>query len=548
MRCAVWIAAAAVAVVAFATLSRRAPIAPVIIADNAYLFLAADRLYEGLGLTTPPPRAPTEAWDWQRDWAFLTQWPMGYPLVLYAARGLLGVPTVRAAEAVNLLCCGVALVGWFAWVKRAVPAGLAGLLLAAVAAGCSVSVAMFVNPSTDTILVAVLPLVLLMTNVAVGEPGCDGGGVSCRHTMLLLTLTGLVAGGLFWIRYASVFVPLGVFGYLLVERWLRHRLGLRHISVFALAAAVPIAALLIVNRTFGVGSSQAQLNLGQTVGFDFAPGLIGEAWWKFTEFGFYNHHGFSHWTLALWPLAVVAAALCIRPARRALRSFASSPMVCLSALVAAALLVVLIGATTFFSAKFDYAALGRYYQPVKPLYFLLFVGPVLLIPHRVMRGGACAALLVACSWLVQQEWPRPYRRWLAANYRETAYGRRAMYFEPNSTALYNWLATQKADDLLVCSNFHDDIALETWIPACPTPRNAVELEAWIERAKRARGVADMRVLFVLDPENHGRSYFLPPPGQLVEAFDLVHPPNVPLAIAPYVYEPRPLGPLRIGSR
>ncbi len=37
-----------------ATLSLCGPVAPVIVADNAYVFLAANRLHESLGLTIPP--------------------------------------------------------------------------------------------------------------------------------------------------------------------------------------------------------------------------------------------------------------------------------------------------------------------------------------------------------------------------------------------------------------------------------------------------------------------------------------------------------------
>ena len=76
-RYAGWITATTVVVALPAVLAAHARIAPVIVADNATVFLAADRLYEGAGLTAPPPRVPTQSWDWRCDWTGLTQWPMG---------------------------------------------------------------------------------------------------------------------------------------------------------------------------------------------------------------------------------------------------------------------------------------------------------------------------------------------------------------------------------------------------------------------------------------------------------------------------------------
>ncbi|MCK4659879.1 MAG: hypothetical protein KAV82_10200 [Phycisphaerae bacterium] len=536
--CLGWVSAIVVVVGAPAILPQRSQIAPVIISDNAYIFLAADRFYAGDGLTTLLPHAPFQPWEWQQDWAFLTRWPVGYPLLLCAVRWVLGTETVQAAQALNVLCCGLALVGWFAWTKRAMPGGLCGVLLAGVAAGCSVSVSMLLDPSTDAVLVAALPFVLLTTSKAIrrlDKPAVDTA--SSRWAAAWLVSAGLGAGGLFWIRYASLFVPLGIGGYLLVEWLLLRRLQLRHLGAFGLAAAAPILALLLINHMFGLGRAQAQLNLGSTVGFHFTPDMLSQAWWNFTRFGFYDYHWYSRWVFALWPAAVVAVVVVIPPVRRRLRRFMANPAVGLSAFVVAALMVVLVGATTFFGDKFNYVALGRYYQPIKPLYFVLFAAPVLLVPLRVVRMGACVVLLVAGWWLVRQEWPLAYKRQLEADHRTTPYHRRAVYFEPHSTALYEWLKRHGDDRLLVFSNFHDEIALETWIPACPTPAGVSQMHDWVARVKRARCVASLRVLFVLDPDNHCRRYFLPPTEDLVQTFNLTNLADAPPSIAPYLYTP-----------
>ena len=87
-------------------------------------------------------------------------------MLLCAARWVLGTTTLHAAGWISALACATALVGWFVWTRRALPRGITGTLLALVAAGCAVSTASLINPSTDLIVVALLPFVLLLTSAA----------------------------------------------------------------------------------------------------------------------------------------------------------------------------------------------------------------------------------------------------------------------------------------------------------------------------------------------------------------------------------------------
>jgi hypothetical protein len=96
----------------------------------------------------------------------------------------------------------------------------------------------------------------------------------------------------------------------------------------------------------------------------------------------------------------------------------------------------------------------------------------------------------------------------------------ARRFEPHSRELYAWLKQHRGDDLVVFSNFHEEIALETWIPACPSPADPRQLDEWLTRMGTVRGTRPSRVLFVLDPDNDYRSYYLPTPSETISRFGL----------------------------
>ena len=543
-----WVLLAIVAAaLVLAFLPGRTRIPPLIGSDYCYLLIAADRMYEGLGLTAPLPVAPFQQWTWHTDWSFLTRWPIGYPILICGLRWLFGLSSILACQWISTAACATALVGWYVWIRRCVPPGVTAVPLAAVAAGCSVSTSLLINPSTDAVLVALLPFVLLFTTQATCQRTAGTSTESPRRAGVWLLCAGLTAGGLFWIRYAAVFVPIAIMLYLIIERYRRPVITLRGIAVFASAAAAPIVTLLLINRAQSVGGSvQAQLNLGDTVRLDLSPRLLATAWWNFTDFGFYDYHWFAHWIYALWPLGVIVVALFVRPVRKAVRSFLDTPPVTLSACLVVTLLVMLALATAVFGDKFDYVGLDRYYTPVKPLYFVLFVAPILLIPRaseprasaravfRVVRTCMFVALLVGCSWLVRQEWPRPYTRWLNAERAVTPYGQWARCFTPGAADLHRWLSEQKAPDLIVVSNFHEFIALETGIPALPIPDSTGTLNTWVEDIRRARGVREPRVLFVLDPTNRWRDYWIKPPAQIIQTFGLTDRADAPPTISSHV--------------
>jgi len=550
LRSAAWCVATAGVVAALWMLCARARIAPVIIADNATIFLAADRLYDGLGPTVPQPKLPADAWVWQRDWTLMTRWPMGFPLILCAARMLLGVGSAQAAIGVSIVCCGVALVGWFALIRRCLPNRLPATVIALLAAGSTLTVTNLVRPSADTVLLAAMPLVLLSAWWAlawgkgtehVESEGRRGLESAARGRVDVwwarLVLFGLLAGALVWIRYAALFVPLGIGAFLAIEWFWCRRVRFVQVVVFGLAAAVPVLALVGVNRVFGDDlPMQQRYPVGDRLSLEVDADMFATAWRMFTQQTFYNHRPESVWFFAaVVPLGGLVLPFAFRGSRRLMAGFVSSPPVRLCAVTAAACLVMLLGMSAVFRERFHYAGLDRYYLPIRPFYYLFFLGGIASFRLRTVRVLACVPLLLACSWVVQQDWARAYGRELARQDEVTPYGRRAVYFEPHSAVLYEWLKAQRGDDLLVLSNFHDEIALETRIPACPTPRDRAELETWIARVKQARNVDDVRVLFVLDPDNHGRRYFLPPPSELVESFNLAPLPSVPERIAGYVF-------------
>jgi len=545
---------------ALTCLPGRTAIAPRISSDYCYQLLAADRLYDGLGLTSLQPVAPLQPWEWHYDWGFLSQWPVGYSLAVWACRRLTGLATLPVCQGISVAACTLALVGWFLWVRRMSPRGIAGTLLALVAAGCSVTVGSLINPSTDVIVTAAIPWILYLVNsvrspvsngrAGVPAHGChtdENGCVSSSldlqhaghgHVTSWLFLAGLVAGGLFWIRYAAVFVVAGVILHLLSGRWYGKPRRPSEILAFAFGAMVPIAILIVTNRVMANGSVQAQMNLGHTVGFHFTRAMVLTAWLKFTAFGFYDHLRISQWFFCLWPAVVLLVFVFgfrrRLPAGRYAQAETARSGWWLSACVVAGLFVLLIGATSVFGDKFNYVGLERYYQPVKPLYFVLFGSPVLwwidtrrsslihamLRTRRICQAVSCLVLLVACSWLVRHEWPTTYRRWLADDRERTPSGWWARCFTPGASILYTWLDLHRDDSLVVVSNFHEYLAYETGLPTVPIPRDRHTLDGWVSRISAARGIREPRVIFVLDRDNRWRDYWQPEPSHVVEKFAL----------------------------
>jgi hypothetical protein len=524
-------------------LSAGANVAPVIEADNAYIFMAADRLFTGEGATAIPPRAPLQPWSWRADWVFLTQWPVGYPALICATRWVTGLATARAAMMLGALSCAIGLGAWFAWARACLPRRIPALLIAVVVAGASFSVQDLVHPASDTVLVGLLPVVLLLVCWAQGmSRGVDGSSTEPRRNGFVRPLiAGLAAGLLVWVRYAAIFVPLAVVAYFVVAWRMRRGVRGRDVVIVALAAGLPCVALFMLNRALGPGvSAQAQLNLGESVSWDWDITKLHAAWTHFARQTPYAHRpeAFAFYTLLL-PVLAWGIPLVTRATRRdAWRLMGTSPML-LSALTCAALLALLIAASVLFADKYNYVAQARYYAPMRPLYFVLFLGPLTIWPHRWLRLAACVPLVLVASWFVNQDARRVWARMHARPTVTTAYGRQSRYFGPHSRELFDWLRGQASADLVVFSNFHEEIALETGIPACPTPPDAVAMSDWLARIREHRAIDEVRVLFVLAADNDYREYYLPPREVVIDEFGLTAAPDAPQVIRDLVSQPNP---------
>ncbi len=514
----------------------RAAIPPRIESDYAYQLLAVDRFLNGNGFTTLQPIAPGQPWDIQYEWGFLTKWPVGYSMLVATVRQTLSCSSVEACRAIGIVACALAMVGWFLWSRRMAPGGFRGLLLAATAMSAGLAVGYLINPSTDVLLAAAIPYLLLLTHHAMTiNHTTKHSSASCAKR---LALVGMLSGGLFWLRYASVFIPAGIGSYL-IWTWLISRGGkiqspvtdqavadtsaitAKHVAIFALFAALPIAALLLTNRFMGgTESMQAQVNLGHRVGFDLSPSLIWQAWWQFTDLGYYDHHAISHWAIALWPGCLLVIILLIPAWRQVAVTFLSQPAAKLSACVLLMFLAMIVLATAMFSDKFDFVSLARYYIPLRPIYFLLFVGPLVVVRSRIMRLGLCVALFVCCSWTFQQQWQRTYNRWTLANRATSPYGAWSRCFEPNSDQLFSYLQGIADERLILVSNFHEYLAMETALPTLPIPTDRTSLDRWVDKISASRDIKNPHVLFVLDPDNQWRMHWIKDKRKIETNFEL----------------------------
>lgn len=587
--------ATVIAIVAFAWLAHGHDIPALVESDYCYLLTAADRLFDGYGATAPVPVAPHQPWAWRTDWAFLTQWPVGYPVLIAVTRWGLGVSTIEAVRWLGVLACAVTLVGWYVWVRRCSPRGATGALLAAVAAGLAVPFSAVVDPSTDALLIATVPYLLLLTERVFSPTGRTGLPTNNSRGAFLsdasfsssprpsvpspralrvvwAVVAGVAVGSVLWLRYAGIFLLAGVGGYLLYQSlWVgRQR---RDLVAFSLGAAFPIVALLGVNWLCGLGAPiQSQLNLGRTISFQFSADLLWSLWCNFTNQGFYDYHWYSQWFFALFPFAVIVVSLSSRGTRSALGAYYQKPPVVLSAACVVSMLLMLAATSVFFGDKFNFASLERYYAPIKPMYFVLFVVPVLLMRGdkagagppptfncgRLVRVMTTMAMIIAGHWIVEQDWIRPFSRWEEVRTEATAYGQWARCFIPGAGELYEWLQQQDpvyasestsspgdtagakgprlADNLIIVSNYHEYIALETKIPALPIPADRQTLDAWVERIRRARNVEHTRVLFVLDPDDRWRDYWIPSTMETIRTFGLARRVDTPPAISAEIFE------------
>lgn len=547
---------------ALLALSARVAIPPLVESDYAYQLLAADRLIEGKGFTSLQPVAPGQPWTWRYDWGFLTQWPAGYALLVAGVRWLTGGTTLDACAAVGCAAAALALVGWFAWLRRCAPRGLVGWMLAICGAVAAVSPALLLNPSTDGLLVAAIPWVMLLAHrMAEGKhcaeessgddrPGADSSGFA------VALACGWCASVLVWLRYAAIFVPGAIVLALLLCTRGHLRGRIRRTFAFGFGAAIPVAAILLLNMSMAQGVGvQEQLNLGHSVRMRLEPALLIEAWRRWTSLGYYSHVPIAGSLLAILPALVITTAMFPWGVGRRMRLALLSPAGVLSLLMLVAGLGLIVVATALFGEKFNYVGLDRYYLPLRPLYFAVVVPPMLamvssrhpesdgraeIIRHAwapVARMGAIIGLLVATNWSVQQDWRRTLVRWSAAHRPVTSYGQWARCFTPASAELYDWLRAQASPQLVIVSNYHEFVALETGLPTLPVPPDRAALEAWTTAIRTARQVSDVRILFVIDDDNRWRDYWMAEPAAILRQFNLVPAQSAPATIAHWVYEP-----------
>ena len=516
----------------------RDEIAPVVKGDNCYIFLAVDRFCEGNGFTTLYPLAPEQPWEWRTDWAFLTQWPPAYPLLLAGIRIMAGVPTLQAAQWISVFFCAVALVGWFRLARRLLPGetGVPGVLLATLVSVSSVATWMLINPGTDLILHGLIPWLLLLTiRVSERHSNTSDGHASSSWSWAMV---GLLAGSLVWIRYMAIFVPVGIGLYISLEWLLRRGVRFRAVMLYAASSLAPVIGLCVLNHVAGLKvPEQERYNLGGSLGTVWDPGVFAIVWKQFTAFPIYAYHAISYWIfLLVIPFGGVGFVLCNRKWRQVAAGFFAQRGIRLSICVLVTLFVILAATSMLFRAKHTFVGIDRYYISARPFYFLLFLGPLLLMRPRPLRWLACIPILLSVHWFVTVEWPRPMIRWHNAQRPATDYGRWADAFEPGETDLYRWLRDQASEDLVLFSNFHSDIALETGIPAIPTPQTPEQMNRWLDRIEQARDCDARRILFVLPMDNGTGDYYLPDRDVVISQFNLAPCADAPSVLTDYVFQ------------
>lgn len=502
---------------------------PLVESDYCYLLLAADRFLDGLSLTSLQPLAPHQPWEFRYEWGFLTQWPAGFPLLIAAIRWMLGCTSIEACRFVSVVGCAVGFIGWFAFLRRLVPSGVTGQFLAGVAAFSAFAAGFLINPSTDLILIAALPFVMLMILDACSDLP------NHRSAVGLLLAAGTLSGMMVWIRYAAIFLPVAAGVFLLFE-WLRKRISTDALLTFACSAALWIVGLFVVNSLFSPGGSATQrFNLGERTGFDFSFSMVAQAWWTLTDLGYYSHHPMAHWIIALAPLAYMPALFSAR-FRTMLISLVAMPPQRIAACTVATLLVMIIAVTVLFRGKFDYIGLERYYFPVRPLYVVCVLAPLMLVPRRAVRVAMCGGLTLLAFWTLSQDWSSPLSRWAHANRTTTPSGAWSRIFEPGSEELYHWLGKHGRDpSILIVSNFHEFVALETGIVTVPVPQSKVEFEQLLGKAAQLRGLELVQPIVVLHPRNLWRSHWHADIDDLKQVLELDPLADAPIDLQTYLF-------------
>ena len=512
----------------FAALLAFASIPTHLQADSCQIMLAVDRMSLGLGPTTIYPRVP------EVDWGLITHWPLGYPLLIWAVKSLTGLTTVPAYQIINVAAFALALVGWAAWFRRCLPPSRTASLLAFTAGLLALVPSYLWQVNTDMILVALTPVLLMLIDRVV-QAATAANRISPPGSWVAFALAGLLVGAVCWIRYSALFLTIGAGLYLLLSLLLRPGLGLKHLLFFLVGCILPPGLLLATNALWGPSAVDRPPG---SLSCSWQWGWLSQWWHHYSQLPLFE----SHWrSLLLWSRLLPAGAALIILSRRSFRqatvSFLARPPVMLSACAVAGVFLLLIGFRVTADALYDPPSQQRYLLPVRPFYLLFFLGPLIALPSIALRRLICLPILACAVWLVQAGWIDSVRLWAAQRRPVTAYGREAVPFKNGADQLYAWLRTQNAPDLIVFSNFFDDIALEAHLPAQPLPAGVDELRARVRQISQARNSPRPKVLFVLEPDNMWRQY-LPDLHQAMKRFDLqrLNSPNP--VLARYVFVPR----------
>lgn len=552
----------------------RAVMPPLVESDYAYQLIAAKRFAAGEGLNSLQPVAPGQPWTLRYDFGFLTQWPLGYPMLIGTLSALTGATVIECARGVALVAISAALAGWFLLARCLLPVGVTRNLVALLAAATGAAAGMLINPSTDAIVIALLPLLaigVLRSQERIGAASHEGSGpVRSTYARLALRFAALgIAGGLLcWFRYAAIFVSAGAWLMLslrcaAIRRSFRDQRGeatfaFRAAVIAALAfmagTGISLGGLLLINASAGPSADMQQsLNLGTSAEADFSPALLWTAWRTLTDFGFYAHRPAVAIAIRSAPLLILLLFALNGNLRAAAAEWLRSPRGCLTACLTLSLIGMVVLATALFGDKFDYVALGRYYLPVRPLCVVVLFGAGLLSTRILARGaiGLIAAFLLV--WVVQIDAHQTWQRWRSDGRESAPSGAWNRCYEGSTDALYAWAKERSRRGDVLLSNFHEFVALETGALVLPVPETTEALEQWLTTAKRLaqanapaqppgsgnRAGNAPRVFFLLDPDNKWRSYWIDAPDRIVAQFGLVRSADLPDAIAPFVYEWEP---------
>ncbi len=509
-----------------ATIAAIVPIPLTISADACQILLAADRLTLGLGPTTIYPKVP------EVDWAFINHWPVGYPLLLWAVSTLAGISALDAAQVINVCAFAVSFLAWAAWFRRCLPASPAAQLLALTGGLLSLDPMYLWEPATDMILVALTPVALLLTERITRSPRTV---TSDRRSGLRFLLLGVAVGALTWIRYTGLYLTIGVGLFLLCLRFTRHRPRWGVPAAFIVGALMPLLLLAAVNGRLGhsiIDEPASALGLD----FDLGWPLI---WWKhFVQLPFLRSWWRSPMIFAtIIPVIAILIMAATGSTRRAARGFFRHHSVQLSVGAVGGMFALLMLYRIFAQSFFVVEAEPRYLMCVRPFYLVLLAGPLLSIRWRSLRRAVCLALLAGVYWLVQAEWIDATRLRVADAPATTAYGRAARCFATGPDELYAWLGRNADANSIVFSNFFDEIALESHVPAQPLPAGVDALRDAVRRISIARGCNNPRLLFVLEPDNQWRHYYLNA-WQAIDTFGLERMNAASAVVRRYVFMPR----------